>query len=49
MRLVHVNETHVKPIKKLPMDKDPVFLAQLRQEIIHDHNKKVRERKLNNT
>lgn len=27
--------------KKLPMDKDPRFLAELRREIINDHNKKI--------
>ena len=32
-----------KPAKKLPMDKDPVFLANLREQIIADHNRGIRK------
>jgi hypothetical protein len=35
-----------KQAKKLPMDKDPVFLANLEQQIIADHNRKVRALKI---
>jgi hypothetical protein len=47
MKLVHVHieETMEKPKAKLPMDKDPVFLAQLRRDFIRDHNAKIRARK----
>lgn len=33
-----------KKVKKLPMHKDPVFLANLKQELIDDHNKKIRQK-----
>jgi|GEM_PF-7120036 len=47
MELVHVNgkpemQGPYPSAKKLPMDKDPVFLAMLRKEIIDDHNRKIR-------
>jgi len=45
MKIVHVQEDENKDEasgKRLPMDKDPVFLAELRRQIIFDHNKKVR-------
>jgi hypothetical protein len=28
-------------MKKLPMSKDPVFMAKLREEVLRDHNKKI--------
>lgn len=28
--------------KKLPMDKDPVFIANLRRQFIEDHNAKIK-------
>lgn len=45
MKIVHLSEETSKPVsKKLPMYKDPVFMANLRREIIADHNKKIRAR-----
>lgn len=50
MKIVHIKGSVSDPAsenkKKLPMDKDPVFLAALRSQIIEDHNKKIREKKL---
>lgn len=34
-----------KEVKKLAMDKDPVFMANLRNQIIADHNQKIKEKK----
>jgi hypothetical protein len=48
MRLVHRRQSEQpKPKKKsrLPMDKDPVFLANLRREIVADHNKMIEKEK----
>ncbi len=36
----------IEVAKKLPMDKDPVFMANLRNQIIADHNRKIREKTL---
>ena len=32
--------------KRLPMDKDPIFLANLRKQIIEDHNNKIKAKQL---
>lgn len=43
MKIVHISEETVMPvIKKTPMYKDPVFMANLRRSIIESHNKRIR-------
>jgi|GEM_PF-2977983 len=48
LRIAYKNESSqtIAKTKKLSMDKDPVFLAGLREQIIKDHNRKVRNRSL---
>lgn len=53
MKVVHIDTDYklkpepVKKVKKLPMDKDPVFLAELRRQIIEDHNRKILAKRKN--
>lgn len=42
---VTTNQAPTTKAKKLPVYKDPVFLAKLRKDIIDDHNKKIRAKK----
>lgn len=45
MKIVHSYITEViqtAPKNKVPMFKDPVFMAELRRSFINDHNKKIK-------
>lgn len=49
MRVVHLNIAkqdgeQPKQAKKLPMDKDPVFFANLLNEFIADHNRRIEKK-----
>lgn len=43
MKIVHIKgtEQEAKKQKRVPMYKDPVFMANLRADIIADHNRKI--------
>jgi hypothetical protein len=46
LKLVHLN-ANLEETKsnKLPLKKDPEYLAQLRSSFINNHNKRIRDKK----
>lgn len=50
MKIIHSKVSDVKTeqnLKRIPMYKDPVFMAELRKSFIDDHNKKIKSKKYN--
>ncbi len=52
MKLIHnlndpsINEQHFKAKSKLPLHKDPKYLANLKRDLVAMHNEKIRKQKL---